>query len=90
MVIGIPDKWHFILASRSPRRQQLLRELGLDFNIVVKDYNEDFPENLTGEGLREYLARQKALQFKGEISENEIVITADTIVWCGNKVLDKP
>ncbi len=90
MVIGIPDKWHFILASRSPRRQQLLSELGLDFKIVVKDYNEDYPDNLSGIGIAEYLARQKALQFKGEISENEILITADTIVWCGNKVLDKP
>jgi septum formation protein len=90
MVIGIPDNWHFILASRSPRRQQLLCELGLDFKIVVKDYIEDYPDNLSGSGIAEYLARQKALQFKSEISENDIVITADTIVWCGNKVLDKP
>jgi septum formation protein len=90
MVAGIPDNWHFILASRSPRREQLLRVLGLDFEIVVKDYNEAYPENLSGPGIPEYLSRQKAGLFKGKLSENEIVITADTIVWCGNKVLDKP
>jgi septum formation protein len=90
MVIGIPDNWHFILASRSPRREQLLRELGLDFEVVVKEYNEAYPDTLLGADIAEYLSRQKALQFKGKIPENGIVITADTIVWCSNKVLDKP
>jgi septum formation protein len=90
MVIGIPEKWHFILASRSPRRQQLLRELGLEFEIVVKDYNEEYPLTLSGVEIAEYIARQKAFQFKGEISDREVVITADTIVWCSNLVLDKP
>jgi septum formation protein len=89
-MIGIPDNWHFILASRSPRREQLLRELGLKFDIAVKDYREEYPEILTGAAIAEYLAHEKALSFKGEISDNDIVITADTIVWCCNKVLDKP
>jgi septum formation protein len=90
MMIGIPDYWHFILASRSPRREQLLRELGLKFEIAVKDYREEYPENLSGAAIAEYLAHEKALSFKGGISDNEIVITADTIVWCCDKVLDKP
>jgi septum formation protein len=90
MITGIPGNWHFILASKSPRREQLLRELGMDFEIVVGDYNEVYPDNLTGEAIPEYLSRQKAGLFKGKISENEIVITADTIVWCSGKVLDKP
>jgi septum formation protein len=90
MVIGIPDNWHFILASRSPRREQLLRELGLEFKIVIRDYNEAYPVNLSGAAIAEYLSYQKASHFKGEISKNDIVITADTIVWCCNKVLDKP
>lgn len=90
MLIGIPDNWHFILASRSPRREQLLRELGLDFRIIIKDYKEEYPENLSGSNIAEYLARQKAKQFKGEIADNEVVITADTIVWCSNKTLNKP
>jgi septum formation protein len=90
MVIGIPDNWHFILASRSPRRQQLLEELGLKFDIIIKDYNEDYPADLSGADIAEFLAFNKAFQFRGELSENDIVITADTIVWCNNKVLDKP
>jgi septum formation protein len=90
MISGIPDKWHFILASRSPRREQLLRELGLKFDIVVKDYNEEYPAGLSGTSIAEYLSYQKAQCFKGSISDNEIVITADTIVWCCNQLLDKP
>jgi septum formation protein len=90
MLIGIPENFHFILASRSPRRHQLLKELGLKFDTVFKDYNEDYPDNLTGAEIAEYLSRNKALLFKGEISDKDIVITADTIVWCSNQVLDKP
>jgi septum formation protein len=90
MIFGIPDKWHFILASRSPRRQQLLRELGLKFDIVVKEYKEDFPSDLSGSEIAEFLAYKKAMHFKDEISHNDILITADTIVWCCNKVMDKP
>jgi septum formation protein len=90
MVMGIPDNWHFILASRSPRRQQLLSELGLKFDIVIKECQEEYPAYLSGAAIAEYLANKKALQFKNEISDNDIVITADTIVWCDNKVMDKP
>jgi septum formation protein len=90
MVNGIPDNWHFILASRSPRRAQLLKELGLKFDIVIKDYKEEYPGNLSGAEIAEYLAYEKASQFRGDLSDNDIVITADTIVWCNNTVLDKP
>lgn len=90
MLIGIPENIHFILASRSPRREQLLRELGLKFDIVIKDYNEEYPTNLRGAEIAEYLSQNKALLFRGEISDNDIVITADTVVWCSNRVLDKP
>lgn len=90
MVTGIPDRWHFILASRSPRRQQLLKELGLKFEIVVRDFREDYPVILSGADIAEHLAREKAAPFKGEISDNDIVITADTVVWCDDRVLDKP
>ena len=81
---------HFILASRSPRREQLLKELGLKFDIVIKDYKEDYPVNLSVSEIAEYLAHEKAIRFQGGISDNDIVITADTIVWCSDKVLDKP
>ena len=90
MIIDNLNNYRIILASRSPRRQQLLRDLGLKFDIVIKDYTETFPESLGGEEIAKYVAHEKAVSFKNEISENEIVITADTIVWCNNKVLGKP
>jgi septum formation protein len=82
--------YRIILASRSPRRQQLLRDLGLEFDVVIKEYSETYPENLNGEEIARYVARQKAISFRNEISDNEIVIAADTIVWCNNMVLGKP
>ena len=84
------NNFKIILASRSPRRQQLLRELGLKFDVVIKEYPETYPEGLSGEEIAIYVAHEKASSFKNEISDNEIVIAADTIVWCNNKVLGKP
>jgi septum formation protein len=83
-------KYRIILASRSPRRQQLLRDMGLKFDVVIRDFIEDYPESLSGEEIAFYLASEKAKTFRNEISDNEIVITADTIVWCNNRVLGKP
>ena len=89
MIIDKLNDFKIILASRSPRRQQLLRELGLKFDVVIKDYEEIYPEGLNGEEIARYVAYEKAASFKNEISDNEIVIAADTIVWCNNKVLGK-
>jgi septum formation protein len=90
MIIDNLNKFKIILASRSPRRQQLLRELGLKFDVVIREFIETYPEGLAGEEIARYVAHEKAASFKNEISENEIVIAADTIVWCNNKVLGKP
>lgn len=90
MITDYLNKYRLILASRSPRRQQLLRELGLRFDVVIKDWPEVYPVNLRGEEIALHVAREKANLFKHEITDNEIVITADTIVWCNGKVLDKP
>jgi septum formation protein len=91
MVPGLPDKYHFILASKSPRRQQLLSDAGVKFELATIDYEEIFPEHLKGKEIAEYLSRQKALHFRHEkISPYHIIITADTIVWCNGRVLDKP
>lgn len=79
-----------ILASRSPRRQQMLRELGVTFDIVERDFDESYPDGLKGEEIAQYIAHNKAASFRNELSGNEIVIAADTIVWCDNKVLGKP
>lgn len=90
MITEALNKYRIILASRSPRRQQLLTELGLHFDVVIKEYPETYPENLKGKEIALFVAQQKASLFKSEIADNEIVITADTIVWCNNKVLGKP
>lgn len=84
------DKYRIILASRSPRRQQLLRDLGLTFDVVEMDYDETFPDNLQGEEAAIYLAKEKSNSFRNILADNEIVITADTIVWCNNRALGKP
>jgi septum formation protein len=90
MITDNLNKYRVILASRSPRREQLLKQLGLRFEVVIKDFDESYPENLSGESIAVYLAGQKARSFRNEISENEIIITADTIVWCNDRVLGKP
>lgn len=90
MIIEELNRYRIILASRSPRRQQLLRELGLKFEVIIKEYSEAYPEDLVGEEIARYVAHQKAVTFIGVISDDEIVITADTIVWCNNRVLGKP
>jgi septum formation protein len=90
MVLEELKKYKIILASRSPRRKELLEGLGLDFRIVARDWVEDYPGHLKKEEIALYVAAQKAANLRSEINDNEIVITADTIVWCNDKVLGKP
>jgi len=90
MAIENFNKYRIILASRSPRRQQLLRDLGLRFEVAVREYTETYPENLKGEEIAIHLAKSKAKSFSNELADREIVITADTIVWCNDRVLAKP
>jgi septum formation protein len=90
MIVDNLNKYRIILASRSPRRQQLLRQLGIKFDVVIRDNIEAYPPGLSGEEIAVYLAREKAGSFRNKLSDNEIVITADTIVWCNNRVLNKP
>jgi septum formation protein len=90
MKTDILNNYKIILASRSPRRQELLKELGLKFEIVTRDYDESFPDDLSGTEIAHFIAKAKASVFKNEIAGNEIIIAADTIVWCNGKVLGKP
>lgn len=83
-------KYHIILASKSPRRQFLLKELGLDFEIRTKDTDESFPKKLKGKQIALYLCKKKADAFRNELKPKDVLITADTIVWLGNTVLNKP
>lgn len=79
-----------ILASKSPRRQFLLSEIGIPFTLITKDVNEDFPDHLFAEEIALYLCRKKAAAFENELGVNDVVITADTIVWINDHVLNKP
>ena len=78
-----------ILASNSPRRQQILKEAGFDLVVKTKPLNEDYPPHLKTEQIAVYLAESKAKALKDEITK-EIVIAADTIVCLNDEILGKP
>src|ERR1035437_2695157 len=90
MILKDFKKNKLILASKSPRRQHLLKELGFDFEVRTKDVDESFPEHLNAEEIPLYLCKKKADAFDEELTGNTIVITADTIVWVEEQVLNKP
>jgi septum formation protein len=79
-----------ILASGSPRRQQFLKELDIDFEIRLKEIEEIYPNHLQAEEITDFLAKLKANAFENELKDNEILITSDTIVWLKNQALGKP
>lgn len=79
-----------ILASASPRRQELLKDLDIDFKVVCKHVEEIYPLHLKKEQITNYLAKLKAVPFKEDLKKNDVLITSDTIVWFNNKALGKP
>lgn len=80
-----------ILASNSPRRKLLLGGLDLDFEVrVIDDIDESYPEGLEPKSIAEYIAKKKADAYKQTMNADELIITADTIVVLGNKILGKP
>jgi len=80
-----------ILASNSPRRQSLMTEAGLEYELSVPaESEEEYPEDLYSGDIPAYLAKRKAESFEGQIEKNEIVITADTLVILDERVLGKP
>lgn len=83
-------QYQIILASGSPRRQQFFKDLDLDFEIRLKEIEEIFPPELKREDITNYLAELKAAAFEGELKDNEILVTSDTLVWHNEKALGKP
>ena len=79
-----------VLASNSPRRRQLLSDLGLEYEIRLVEVDEEFPAHLRRAEVAEYLAAHKAAAYATGLAPDEIVITADTIVCLGDDVLNKP
>lgn len=79
-----------ILASQSPRRQELLKGLDIDFKIETRPVEEVYSDRLKGHEITDYLSILKASAFKNDLKENELLITSDTIVWFNDAPLEKP
>lgn len=82
--------FNIILGSSSPRRNELLKSLGFDFVINPSYADEDYPLNLKGYEIPVFLAEKKASSFNGVLTETDLLITADTIVWCEGEIFNKP
>ena len=83
--------YHLILASNSPRRNELLGGLGLEYKVkVLKDGDESYPSTVKGADVARYIALQKAEAFRPHIGPDDLIITADTIVCQGDEVFGKP
>lgn len=81
--------YNIILASGSPRRQDLFKNLDIDFSIDVREVDESYPPDLKGIEITDHLARLKATAFD-TINSNEIIITSDTLVWKDGIAIGKP
>lgn len=86
----LPDlsKYRLLLGSQSPRRRELLKGLDIDFETETIDVEENYPDDLHGAEIPMYLAEKKANAYT--LSDNDLLITADTIVWSENRILGKP
>ena len=84
-------KNHIILASKSPRRQELLRGMGVEFEILTKETPENYPADLPLDEVPKYLSLQKSLAFAdNELPADYLLITSDTVVICEGEILGKP
>lgn len=81
---------HILLASKSPRRQELIKGLQFPFTIVPLDVDESFPEILKGGDIAAYLAKKKAEGYLPELEHGQVLLTCDTIVWIQNSIMNKP
>jgi len=84
------QNWNIILASQSPRRKQLLEQLGYSFTQKSKGTDEDFSAEMPKREVAEYLSNKKAAAFENEIQPNDLIIASDTIVLIENEILNKP
>lgn len=84
-------KYKIVLASNSPRRKELLGGLGIPFEVRKKQgIDESYPEGLNGEQIALHISKKKAEAYKSDMTEDELIITADTIVYVDGEVLGKP
>ncbi len=84
-------KNRLVLASNSPRRKELLRGLGIDFEVrLIRDIDESFPATLPVSDVAVHISKAKATAYLDTMAENEVVLTADTVVVCDGQILGKP
>lgn len=88
MLTDILSKYTIILGSKSPRRKQFLQELNIPFESRVIDSEEIYPHHFKAQEITEFLAEFKSNEIK--LKADELLITADTIVWSNNRALEKP
>lgn len=85
------EKYKVILASGSPRRRELMAGLGVNYEVrILPDVDESYPDTLQGEEIPLYIDKEKADAYIPMMQPDELIITADTIVWLDGKVLGKP
>lgn len=83
--------YKIVLASNSPRRRELLSGLNVNYTVkVLPGIDESYPDNLEGEEIPMYISRKKADAYRNSMEEDELIITADTVVYIHGKVLGKP
>ena len=91
MLLDDLKRYNVILASNSPRRRELLADLGIDFQVkTLKGVDESYPHDLPVLEIAEYISRKKAHAYKSQMSADQLIITADTVVILGDEVLGKP
>ncbi len=84
------SKYSIILGSSSSRRKQLLEMTGVNFSVKTINVKENFPSKLIGKEISEYIVSKKNEPFKKIVSNNEVIVTADTLVWFKNRCYGKP
>ncbi|MBR4155354.1 MAG: septum formation protein Maf [Bacteroidales bacterium] len=85
------NKYNIVLASKSPRRQELLKGIGLQFTVLTKDVDESYSSEMSVFDVAPFLSYKKAKAFEDkELPDNYMIITADTVVIVGDKILGKP
>lgn len=85
------EKYNILLASNSPRRQELLAQMGIKFSVAAKQgIDESFPADLPAESVPEFLAKKKAAAYISDLKDNDLLITADTVVVNDGKIIGKP
>lgn len=85
------NKYEIVLASNSPRRKELLQRMGVNFKVrTLFGIDESYPDSLRGEDIVYYISRNKAKAYQSSMAPNELLITADTIVYVDGEVMGKP